>query len=187
MDPHMQPHMPVSELAYFKLVLQNAKRYLEIGCGGSTYLANTVVHDSVFSIESDPTWIQTTVNQLPENHKVTFHAVDIDTLPKTWGYPGPQCPDDKKRTYSRTILEYPHVPDVVLIDGRFRVACALHLHSIIDTNTIVLFDDFANRREYKPVLDFFEEVKRVGNMVHLRKKEVPIPSELIATYELDPR
>jgi hypothetical protein len=185
----MNPHMPTSELSYFKQILHQAKHYLEIGCGGSTHMANGLVKSTVFSIESDTHWIRQVQIRLPVQHKVTFHHVDTETLSETWGYPGPKCSDDKKREYSRSILKYPHgIPNVILIDGRFRVACALHAHSIIDENTIVLFDDFYNRLpDYQQILEYYDVKKRVGNMAHLCKKLVSIPPEIILKYELDPR
>ena len=36
--------------------------------------------------------------------------------------------------------------DTILIDGRFRVACALSIFPYINENTLVLLDDFINRQ-----------------------------------------
>jgi hypothetical protein len=108
----------------------------------------------------------------------------MNTLPNTWGYPGPYSNRDSWISYSSP----PKTPvDLILIDGRFRVACALKCFSIIGSDTILLFDDFLNRPEYHIVLDYYSIIsKTVDNvMVALQKKECAAPSlELIERYEV---
>lgn len=64
--------------------------------------------------------------------------------PQTWGWLGQDCPAADIRAYC-----YPHDlyalqdVDIVLIDGRFRVACALFCFLALRSD--VLFDDFWGR------------------------------------------
>lgn len=103
------------------------------------------MHKQVFFIESDTSWIKLLKSNLPANNKVQFVTVDIETKSETWGHPGPTCSSEKKQMYSRSILQFKDKKiDTFLINGRFRVACALHLHEIISDTTNVLFDDFYN-------------------------------------------
>lgn len=181
--------MPSVELEYLKDILQKSSVYLEIGAGGSTVLANQYVKKEVYVIESDMEWIQKVKSDLPENHKVHFLMADIETIPNTWGYPGPHCSSEKKQMYSRSVLECKDKEvDTVLIDGRFRVACALHIHGMINETTDVLFDDFFNRLAmYSCILDYYTVYKRIGNMAHLRKKTSPIPVDVIRRFEMNPQ
>ena len=60
--------------------------------------------------------------------------------------------------------------DTILIDGRFRVACALSIFPYINENTLVLLDDFINRQnQFSEVLKYYEIVKSVNNPSTLRK------------------
>ena len=77
--------------------------------------------------------------------------------------------------------------DLVLIDGRFRVACCLKCYNIISKNCVIAFDDFLNREHYHIVLDYFDIVEKTedNRMVILKKKKNKvIPEELIRKYEL---
>ena len=70
-------------------------------------------------------------------------------------------------------------PDLVLIDGRFRVACCLKCPAKVP----ILFDDFLGRPQYHSVLDYFQIVEQVGRMVVLNKT-APVPPDIVAKYEL---
>lgn len=80
--------------------------------------------------------------------------------------------------------------DVVLIDGRARVACALKvLPYLSSTSTVILHD--ARRAAYAPLLDWYDEVGRVvgtrGARLLRRKPSVvsrlPLPDATIHAAE----
>ena len=70
--------------------------------------------------------------------------------------------------------------DLILIDGRFRVACCL--------NCLIAFDDFLPREEYNIVLDYYDIIEKTedNNMVILKKKTniTTVPNNIIEQYEL---
>ena len=77
---------------------------------------------------------------------------------------------------------------MVLIDGRFRVACCLKCYEVIKDNCLIAFDDFFNRKQYHIVLEYFDiiEKSKDNRMVILKKKKnVNIQKELIEKYELN--
>ena len=76
--------------------------------------------------------------------------------------------------------------DTILIDGRFRVACALNIYPYISIKTRVLFDDFLNRQEqYGIILKYYSIEKHFGNMVLLKKIDnIDIDNNIIEKYEL---
>jgi hypothetical protein len=82
--------------------------------------------------------------------------------------------------------------DCILIDGRFRVACALKAFNVIDENCVILFDDFLNCIEYHIILNYYEIIEKTSDnrMVALKKKNINLYSkqllkELIEKYELN--
>ena len=81
--------------------------------------------------------------------------------------------------------------DLLLIDGRFRVACCLKCYDIINDECFIAFDDFLCRPYYHIVLDYFDIVEQNttdDRMVILKKKKnVIVPKELLEKYELDQR
>jgi hypothetical protein len=75
--------------------------------------------------------------------------------------------------------------DLVLIAGRFRVACGLNSFDKITNTTIVLYDDFVHRKEYYVVLKCYDLIEVRHLMVALRKENVPPPTpDLITYYEM---
>ena len=77
--------------------------------------------------------------------------------------------------------------DIILIDGRFRVACCLKCYNIINENCVIAFDDFLNRSQYHIVLKYFDILEKTkdNRMVILKKKKnMIVPEEIIRKYEL---
>lgn len=62
--------------------------------------------------------------------------------------------------------------DLVLIDGRFRVACCLKCYNVISNDCLIIFDDFLKRPQYNIVLNYFDIIEKTkdNNMVLLKKK-----------------
>jgi protein O-GlcNAc transferase len=188
----MEPHMSDNDKAMFYKYLDKSHAYFEYGSGGSTYQASireNIAH--VYSVESDITWANTIRNQV-NLRKVTLFMNDMGTLPHTWGNPGPNSKDEDKIAYSnylRTLSkgEQSNI-DLVLIDGRFRVACCLKCFDIIGSNCVIAFDDFLDRPQYHVVLDYYDIIEKTedNRMVILKKKigHITVPSEVIRNYEL---
>ena len=78
--------------------------------------------------------------------------------------------------------------DLILIDGRFRVACCLKCFNVINENCLIAFDDFLPREEYNIVLDYYDIIEKTedNNMVILKKKTniTTVPNNIIEQYEL---
>ena len=179
----MIPSFAKKDLKMFYRYLDKSKVYFEFGSGGSTYQAS-IRNIKTYSVESDITWI----NKL-KNVRSIFN--EMDTLPNTWGSPGINATDKQKINYSDSILQLTQYEQkqiqLILIDGRFRVACCLKSHSVMSSNCLIAFDDFLNRNKYHIVLNYFDIVEKTSDerMVILRKKNVTIPPELIKQYELN--
>ena len=138
--------------------------------GLATLLASQFV-ERIFCVESDA-WFLRAVEQklratgsVSENH---FLHANIG-LTEFWGKPAfTKYSPERLRRWSR----YPRlpwksleavgvVPDLILIDGRFRVACMLEcLIHLNDQSTAICFDDYFDRESYTIVERFADKVVR---------------------------
>lgn len=186
MCDNLYPSLPSVACKYLEEKLKAAKGYLEFGSGGSTLLASKLVKGKIISIESDIDWYNRLRVLFEDNSNINLYLVDLLCRPMTWGHPSANCPESMKRKYSQIVktLDLSDI-NLVLIDGRFRVACALNIHSLISSDTDVLFDDFEDRLEdYSIVLNYYDVIQKIGRMVHLRKKDISVEKEIIDKYEL---
>ena len=55
-----------------------------------------------------------------------------------------------------------NIPDLVLIDGRFRVCCFLTSLARAEAGTILLFDDYRDRPLYHLVEEFVQPSRQCG-------------------------
>lgn len=180
----MKAHLLPTDYAIFKRYISQSKNYFEYGSGGSTYeavMTPTIQH--VYSVESDKTWIDKLTQSLPSNSKCIFMFIDLKTN-GSWGAPGKDCNVLEYPKYSDAIhLVDKTMIDMIFIDGRFRVACALKCLAV--PNAYVLIDDFLNRKHYHIVLDYYDIIEKGKNLVVLkRKSNIIIPYDLISKYEM---
>lgn len=177
----------------FYKYLNKSHIYFEYGSGGSTYqsfLRNNII--KIYSVESDLDWHNKLKFVLKNNPKVDFIYNEMDTLPNSWGHAGPNATNIQKINYSNQLGLLPqnicNAIDLILIDGRFRVACCLKAFNLINDNCIIAFDDFMGRREYHVVLKYFDIIEKTkdNRMVILKKKKSieKIENEIIEKYEL---
>ena len=182
--------MAANDKRMFYKYLDTASKYFECGSGGSTYAAScrsNIVR--IVSIESDKDWYKAVKAAVP---RAEVHLVDLHSVPNTWGRPGSSCPATAQKQYSDLLLEVkdPHEFDLILIDGRYRVACCLKAFRTIRDDCVVIFDDFLDRPAYHIVLDYYKVIESTSDnrMVVLKKRvDVDAPSTaLIEKYECDP-
>jgi len=189
----MEPCLSQNDKKMFYKYLDKSSIYFEYGSGGSTYQAS--IRDNIskiYSVESDKEW-QKILQQNIRSNNVTYFYNEMDTQPKTWGRPGPNSSVIQQINYSNYMKnltdEEQKSIDLILIDGRFRVACCLKCFDIINTNCLIAFDDFLNRQQYHLVLDYYDVLEKTSDnrMVILQKKKdiTTIPEELIKKYELN--
>ena len=182
----MKPHFKNKDYIMFLKYLNNSKSYLEFGSGGSTFEVSKKSNiEKIISIESDSEWHKFLKNKIPKTDKINFIYCDMKTKPKTWGNPGEDSTLEDWKNYSNQAKLAKDI-DLILIDGRFRVACCLKCFKYIDENTIILFDDFLVRKPYHIVLDYFKIIEYTSdkNMVVLKKKNVLPPTmDIISKYE----
>lgn len=188
----MLPHLSPNDMKMFYKYLDKSIVYFEYGSGGSTYQASIRSNiQKIYSVESDIEW-QHKLKQNTKHPNITFILNEMGTQPNNWGHPGKNSTNLQKINYSNHIKtlnkEEQNSIDLVFIDGRFRVACCLKCFDIINSDCLIAFDDFLNRKQYHIVLNYFDIVEKTRDniMVILKKKtNVSVPQEVISQYELN--
>jgi hypothetical protein len=154
---------------------------LEYGAGGSSlYFARKGA--TVLSVDSSRRWTQA-INRLFAAEQLTkSHVMRADIGPTLkWGVPLDEAPTEgnKRRwwAYLSSVWEEAdrrnHNPQIILIDGRFRVACAAYsIREILRRrlNATIFFDDYLGRPEYHEVERLADIVGMHGRMAEMKVK-----------------
>lgn len=185
---------PSDVAAFVEERYRSASCILEYGSGGSTVLAAELPNKEVFSVESDQAWAERLSEFFRQYDGVqsrpTIFHVDIGETGK-WGYPVNKKMQHVFPGYSCAIWEEMSVnPDLILIDGRFRVSCFLISVALAKKGALVLFDDFVGRAEYDVILKYCEPISFVGRMAEFRMSSGALRGEFFldfAKYSKDPR
>ena len=134
--------MTTKEIVLFKKYISNASSYFEYGCGGSTFLVNSYPNiKKIVSIDSCAEWIEKTKTQISNSVKVNFYYVDINGNCTGWGAPIDKSKMSDWIKYPNSILKQKEDFDLILIDGRFRVACCAAAAIKMSTDSVLLLHD----------------------------------------------
>jgi hypothetical protein len=153
--------MTREEIAFLESHLRPTDHVFEWGSGDSTvWLAQRVRY--VTSVEHDPTWAaRTTLNLVGRLNTSVLWVPPL--RPYTEG--ADDGDPDVFRQYILAILGQP--ADVVLIDGRSRVGCAVAAAEVLEPPRLFFLHD-CERAEYAPIWEtYLREVGRVGNLMAL--------------------
>ncbi len=153
---------------------------LEYGSGGSTVLA-AKVGARVVSVESDKDWAERLAVHLAGiSATAVVHPVDIGET-KEWGRPVNRQGAERYHRYALSVWDRPDlgVPDLVLIDGRFRCACVAAVMLRATRPTTVLFDDYVPRDYYHGIEKLIRIEETIGRMVRFTVTPGPIPPDML--------
>uniref|UniRef100_A0A6C0KYD9 Methyltransferase n=1 Tax=viral metagenome TaxID=1070528 RepID=A0A6C0KYD9_9ZZZZ len=181
----MEIFMPKDQKDVVISILKNTNNYLEFGSGGSTVAASKYIKGRGYSIESEEEWSKKVEKETKDN--ITMFYIDIENIKHTWGHPGKNCPKYKMEKYSKihNLIKLDDI-DTILIDGRFRVSCALQIHDHIKDNAIIIFDDFFGREDsYGEILNYYSIYERINHMALMKKKNTLIPKNIYEKYLYD--
>lgn len=178
---HMLPDL---EAKYMANLYDKANRVLELGSGGSTLYCDdrNIVCDSY---ETDHSFYLKLRDKLSKHTTVTLNYIDIG---KTASYSEPflwkfrdisrigelyiSCVD-------RALNEHEH--DLIFIDGRWRIACALvALGKKTNASTNVIIDDVFPGRYYLKHINRLFNYTQKGRLaiLHSVKNNVDLPNEI---------
>lgn len=145
----LEPHMDGETLAFFRDSVKDAKVYVEYGCGGSTATAFRESSAKIVCVESDRWWLDVALNFMPGDiGRVDACHVDIGEV-NDWGFP--KNPDSDGTVYCSWPWTRTNSADLVLVDGRFRVACLMRTMLSAQAGAVVIFEDYFGRDFYRAV------------------------------------
>jgi hypothetical protein len=116
---------------------------------------------NVLTTDSDQKWIETIDPEKAHSGRLKSHWVDLGEL-GDWGRPVTYSHRRNFAEYTDWMWLQKTHPDVVLIDGRFRVCCFLTTLRHAAEGTKILFDDYVNRKHYHIVEEFVERSEVCG-------------------------
>jgi hypothetical protein len=165
-----RPSMEPEGVELLTEALSGAGCYLEYGSGGSTVLASDLGVPMIVSVESDRAWLGLVRGKLAGRTDLARHLLlhaDIGPT-KALGHPVSDEHWRNFRTYPLAAWDLCRgrglVPDLVLVDGRFRAACFLASLLFARPGCRILFDDYLERKHYHLVEELAQPDRMVGRM-----------------------
>ena len=171
------------------------RTYLEWGCGTSTSFYPLMASEKVVAIDGYPPWCakvgeEPRVKCMSEEGKLVFYCPELlgaDGITKLQLLEVGKIPKDTNdedveaamniyvNAISRSMNETNvNKFDLALVDGRFRVQCALKLLPFLTSDSVVLIHDFWVRIEvYRAVLEYYDVIGYARSVVALKKKTDP--------------
>ena len=194
--------------SYFRERLEHTENYLEYGSGGSTVFASRQVNILV-SVDTDAHFLAAVRRKLSADSEARKRHSSRGAITKLihvnvgltteWGMPAFMRPTPRR---IRRWEDYPTAPwryfrsieqrpNLILVDGRFRVACVLESLLSLDPlcDTQILLDDYVSRPHYH-IVERFSNLQLAGRMAVLRPKQSWDRSEarrMMEQYRADPR
>lgn len=190
------PRMAPEEVALFQRVLGSGRRrYAEFGTGGSTLLAVRQGFEAVVGVESDPAWLASVLRNEDVAAEVAAGRCTLvhGNIGKVgnWGSPVDR---EQVRRWPRYIAAMWEAwdrrgsfPDIVLVDGRFRVPCCLSVALMAAARAgqgpapLVMIHDVTDRRpNYQRVFDFFHLEEQAESLCVLSPRQRVSPERMLA-------
>lgn len=175
-----RPHMPPSAQEFFYDQVRNCSVYLEFGSGGSTFAAARHAQ-VVVTVESDKRFLDAVSEKVRNVSIGEFHPLHADLgWTRAWGYPTFKNPTKKRVARWTRYPERPWVmleqrglvPDIIVVDGRLRVACVLTclLKLPASSDCLIIFDDVAAGSYYgDPIQPFVRDFQMHERTASFRK------------------
>jgi len=198
------PHLFGDEPALLDRALTSAaawagSTYLEFGMGGSTVRAAAAGFTRIVSVDSVAAWanaVRVHLAVAPLIAAGRAHILHADIGPVgQWGRPVDARSMARWPDYVQAPLPHlPHAPNLVFVDGRFRVACCavaalLALGEPARETAILLHDVGPERPQYDAVLGILESVEATGSLHRLRVRPdatVAMALSLLMRVQFDP-
>lgn len=132
------PWLTYSIIYFLEGRLQKSFSVFEFGSGNSTLWFSRFVKQ-VISIEHDHNWYQKMGSFYEQIANIEYSFKQLES-----------------GTYQNEILKYHKAFDIIVIDGRERVACSLNSLNALKDNGVVIWDN-SDREEYSKGYNFFLE------------------------------
>jgi len=169
--------MKYYEILLFLKYLKKCKRYFEYGCGGSTILVSKLNNiEKIESIDNIKEWIiyiqkNKYISERINNKSLKINYIDTNGDKNNWGRPLKNLSTKNYELYQSSIKRCDFKPDIIFIDGRFRVSCAINCLFIMNNNTILLIHDYTYRKEYHILENFFVKIEKICSLNVFKRKK----------------
>ena len=174
-----KPHIQDEELIGFLSLLTNQTIFFETGSGCSSIIAKYYAKKT-YAVEGCKEYYDLGIkNGLKDN--IIFKDLKPDN--PTWSYPGRKSKLDDWKSYFQSYKEE-YNADVILIDGRFKIATAMDIFNKIRYDTIVLLHEYNLRPQYYIIEDYYQYIYHWGTLfAFVKKKDIKeIPLEIQKKY-----
>lgn len=190
-DPKsIKVRMSPAERARLERLIAKAQFYLEFGSGGSTELAIALGCRKILSVESSAEWIEQmsekpAVREALASRQLTFEYIDVGPV-RAWGFPRNNSQiRNWPEYYLRPFIKYEWPFDFILIDGRFRKACAYASWAFIKEKAIVAIHDYTHRDDLSEIEKFFNVEESIDSLIVLSKKQKVLPQTFFSSVLKD--
>lgn len=152
----------------FKKHASGSRVYFEYGVGASTeWVARRTVAEIV-AVDTSSEWITRTTRRIRDRPNVDLIWIDLGPV-GAWGRPL----STERAAHFVDYVEGPWQtdlsPDMILIDGRFRVACFLTTLIRAQVGAVIVFDDYKDRTHYHVVERFVKPERMCGRQAIFRR------------------
>ena len=144
----------------FKQYLLKCNLYFEYGVGASTNWVLENTQSNIICVDTDKKWIDN-IKVLNKSSRIKLNWVNLGDL-ENWGRPKSYYYRERFFDYISNVWNFNEKADVILIDGRFRVACFLYSLINAKINSLIIFDDYNNRPYYHIVEEIVPIYKICG-------------------------
>ncbi|MFZ1341278.1 MAG: hypothetical protein WAS26_19765 [Paracoccaceae bacterium] len=177
--------LPEAEASALRAAYAAAEVVLEYGSGGSTVLAAEAGAE-VWAVESDPAWAAMMQRWFAMNPaKGRAHVLHADIGPtRDWGHPVDEARFRHWPDYALKVWDAPGFrhPDVVLVDGRFRLGCFLTVAHQITRPVTLFFDDYTPRAAYRMAEALQAPAMIIGRMARFDLSPHPLTPDRLHAY-----
>lgn len=137
--------------------------YAEYGCGASTIWCANNSAVPIIAVDTSAEWIDHVRVGAERKAGLNIVHVDLGQL-GDWGRPVSYSRRADFAEYIKAPWTFDLKPDLILVDGRFRVACFLQSLLNAAEGSVILFDDYTERPNYHVVEEFAERSETCGTM-----------------------
>jgi hypothetical protein len=147
----------------FKSLLPTVANYFEYGCGKSTEYVYKCSKANIYTVDTSEEWARRIqgISGEVSNARLNVKWVDVGKV-ADWGNPTSFEKRANFSLYTDWVWTQGVTPDLVVIDGRFRVCCFLTSIKYAPIGTKIIFDDYAERPFYHVAEEFLNIIERCG-------------------------
>ena len=165
----------------FHTLLSRSRRYGEYGMGLSTLAAANSPETMIRSVDTSEHWKDQVADELSDQQQARTTLIHVDLGPvRNWGFPASYEGRARFSDYFNAPWGEGFDPDLVLIDGRFRVACFLTSLLRAKPGTLILFDDYTERAYYHIVETCLAPDQRTERQAAFRVPQTGLDRDRVA-------